>query len=75
MSVDQNLVESKLGSLEIVWEWSVESSAGLCLLLTVVSVMPKNCSIPECTSRSDKEKCKDLSFHKLPTEVTKDTSG
>ena len=30
--------------------------------------MPKNCSIPGCTSRSDKEECQHISFHKLPTD-------
>ena len=31
--------------------------------------MPRNCSIPGCTSRSDKKECEHLSFHKLPTDV------
>ena len=30
--------------------------------------MPKNCSIPGCTSRSDKRGCVHLSFHKLPAD-------
>ena len=30
--------------------------------------MPRNCSIPGCTSRSDKKECEHLSFHKLPTD-------
>ena len=30
--------------------------------------MPKNCSIPGCTSRSDKEDCKHLLFHGLPKD-------
>ena len=30
--------------------------------------MPKNCSIPGCTSRSDKRECVHLSFHKLPAD-------
>ena len=30
--------------------------------------MPKNCSIPGCTSRSDKEECSGVSFHKLPSD-------
>lgn len=32
--------------------------------------MPKNCSIPGCTSRSDKEECSGVSFHKLPSDST-----
>ena len=31
--------------------------------------MPKHCSIPGCTSRSNKEECKGLSFYKLPTDT------
>ena len=34
-------------------------------------VMPKNCSIPGCTSRSDKEECSGVSFHKLPSDNTR----
>ena len=30
--------------------------------------MPKHCSIPGCTNRSNKEECKGLSFYKLPTD-------
>jgi hypothetical protein len=33
--------------------------------------MPKNCSIPGCKSRNDKEECKGISFHKLPTDSEK----
>ena len=30
--------------------------------------MPKNCSIPGCTSRKSKEHCKDFPFYSLPQE-------
>ena len=36
--------------------------------LLLLHVMPRNCSIPGCTSRSDKKECEHLSFHKLPTD-------
>ena len=32
--------------------------------------MPKHCSIPGCTSRSDKEGCKTVSFHTIPRDVS-----
>ena len=34
----------------------------------LIDTMPKHCSIPGCTSRSNKEECKGLSFYKLPTD-------
>ena len=33
--------------------------------------MPKNCSIPGCKSRGDREECKGISFYKLPTDSEK----
>ena len=33
--------------------------------------VPKNCSIPGCTSRSDKKECEHISFHKLPVDSDK----
>ena len=34
-------------------------------------VMPKNCSISGCTSRSDKEECSGVSFYKLLSDNTR----